>query len=56
MALRAPDAIDTKLRQIYSEKVTVNLEAKSSLTPDDFWNTMEIIALNNKGMMNFKVK
>ena len=54
MALRAPDTVDMKLRQIYCDKVTVNLEAKSSLTPDEFWNTMEIIALNNKGMINFK--
>jgi len=50
------DSIDQKLRQIYSEKVTVNLDNKSSLTPDEFWSTMEIIALNNKGMMNFCMK
>ena len=48
--------LDEKLAQLYSEKITVNLEAKSSLSPADFWNSMELIAINNKAVMNFSMK
>ena len=30
--------MNKKLAEIYSEKLTVNLEAKSTLNPDDFGN------------------
>ena len=50
------ETIDQTIREIYSDKVTVNLEAKSTITPDEFWSSMQIIAMNNKGIMNFHVK
>jgi hypothetical protein len=47
-----PDnAIDKKLAKMYAEKVTVNLDNKSSLDPEDFWKTMQMIAVTNKAMM-----
>ncbi len=51
MAVRPTDSIDKKLAQMYASKVTVNLEAKSTLSPNEFWNSMELIALNNKAVM-----
>jgi len=56
MAVRPTDSIDKKLAQMYASKVTVNLEAKSTLSPNEFWNSMELIALNNKAVMNFRCK
>ncbi len=47
--------MNKKLAEIYSEKLTVNLEAKSTLNPDDFWKSMDIIAGTNKAMMNYRV-
>lgn len=47
--------MNKKLAEIYSEKLTVNLEAKSTLNPDDFWKSMDIIAGNNKALMNYRV-
>ncbi len=54
--MSAVNDLDEKLAQLYSEKITVNLEAKSSLSPADFWNSMELIAINNKAVMNFSMK
>ncbi len=56
MSVRPTDSIDKKLAQMYATKVTVNLEAKSTLSPNEFWSSMELIALNNKAVMNFRRK
>ena len=52
MALCPNNAIDKKLAKMYAEKVTVNLENRSSLDPEDFWKTMQMIAVANKAMMH----
>lgn len=54
--MSAVDNLDQKLAELYLEKVTVNLEAKSTLSPNEFWSSMELIAINNKAVMNFKTK
>ena len=46
---------DKQLAELYSSKVTVNLEQKSSISPNEFWNSMELIAVNHKAMINFKI-
>lgn len=56
MALRAKDSIDKKLTKIYNDKVTVNLESKSTLSPEEFWDSMELIASMNKCFVNFAGK
>jgi len=43
---------DRQLAELYSSKVTVNLEQKSTLSPNEFWNSMELIAVNHKAMLN----
>ena len=48
------DILDTTIAEIYSTKTTVNLEAKSTLTADEFWSSMNLIAVNNKAFINFK--
>ena len=48
----AKDAVDKKIAELYATKVTVNLESKSTLTPEDFWSSMQIISCNNKAVMN----
>ena len=44
---------DKQLAELYSTKVTVNLEQESTLSPNEFWNSMEMIAGNYKAMLNF---
>ncbi len=56
MAVAPTDSIDKKLAKMYAQKTTVNLDAKSTLSPEDFWNSMSIIAMNNKAVMNFRTK
>lgn len=54
MAVTPTNAIDKRLAELYMDKVTVNLDRQSSLCPDDFWNSMELIAINNKAFMQVK--
>ena len=56
MAVAPTDSIDKKLAKLYAQKTTVNLDSKSTLSPEDFWNSMAIIAMNNKAVMNFRTK
>ncbi len=56
MAVTPTDSIDKKLARLYAQKTTVNLESRSTLSPEDFWNSMSIIAMNNKALMNFRTK
>ncbi len=52
MGAQACVNLDKKLTEIYSEKVTVNLDQKSTISPDDFWKTMQVIAVNNRAILN----
>lgn len=52
MAFTPNNAVDKKLAKLYAEKVTVNLDRKSALDPEDFWKSMQMIAMTNKAMMN----
>ncbi|MDD3236652.1 MAG: hypothetical protein PHV37_00965 [Candidatus Gastranaerophilales bacterium] len=56
MAAQAVSDLDKKLAELYSEKVTVNLdnvgESKSSLSPEDFWKSMQLVAVTNKAFIN----
>ena len=54
--MSAVSDLDQKLAQLYSEKVTVNLDSKSTLSPNEFWSSMELIAINNKAVINFQTK
>ena len=56
MKLQIAEDFDKKLTELYSTQVTVNLEAKSTMDPNKFWNSMELIAVNHKAMINFKVR
>lgn len=52
MAVTPTNALDKRLVELYSEKVTVNLNRDASvLAPDDFWKTMHLIAVNNKAFL-----
>lgn len=51
MAATACENINEKLAKIYSEKVTVNLDNRSSLSPDDFWRSMQIVASTNQAFI-----
>ena len=51
MAFTPNNAIDKKLAKIYADKVTVNLNQRSTLDPEDFWKTMQVIAVTNKAMI-----
>ncbi len=56
MAVAPTDSIDKKLAQMYAKKTTVNLDTKSTLSPEDFWSSMAIIAANNRAIMNFRTR
>ena len=55
MKLQITENFDQKLAELYSSKVTVNLEAKSTIDPNKFWNSMELIAVNHKAMINYRI-
>ncbi len=54
MAVTPSNELDKKLASIYAQKVTVNLDRTSTLSPDDFWKSMSFIAVTNKALINFK--
>ena len=56
MSVRPKDCIDRRLAEMYSGVVTVNLDNKSAITPEQFWSSMELLACNNKAFMNIKRK
>ena len=51
MALNAENAIDKKLTDLYADKITVCLDRAKLLNPDEVWQTMQIIASNNKALV-----
>ncbi len=53
MAPKSNDGIDKKLAEIYAQKVTVNLDSKSTLSPEEFWSSMSTIAMTNRAMINW---
>lgn len=55
MAVTPNNELDKKLASMYAQKVTVNLDRTSSLSPDDFWKTMSFIAVTNKALINLKI-
>ncbi len=56
MKLQITNNFDEKLTELYSSKLTVNLDNKSEINPNEFWNSMELIATNHKAMINFRIK
>ena len=56
MKLQISKDFDKKLTELYSSQVTVNLESKSTMDPNQFWNSMELIAINHKAMINFNIR
>ena len=54
MAVAANNQLDQKLARMYADKVTVNLENRSTMDPEDFWKTMQMIAVANKAMMHIR--
>ncbi len=54
--MSAVNDLDQKLTELYFEKVTVNLDSKSTITPNEFWSSMELVAINNKAVINFQMK
>jgi viroplasmin and RNaseH domain-containing protein len=57
MKLQIAANFDQKLAELYSSKVTVNLDNReSTIDPNKFWNSMELIAVNHKAMINYRLK
>ena len=57
MKLQITNNFDQKLAELYSSKVTVNLDNReSAINPNEFWNSMELIAVNHRAMINFRLK
>ena len=56
MAVSPANELDKKLASLYAQKVTVNLDRESSLSPEDFWKSMSFIAVTNKALINIKTK
>ena len=57
MKLQIAANFDQKLAELYSSKVTVNLDNRESkIDPNKFWNSMELIAVNHKAMINYRLK
>lgn len=56
MKLQITENFDQKLAELYSSKVTVNLDTKSTVDANQIFNSMELIAINHKAMINFRLK
>ena len=56
MKLQITNDFDKKLTELYSSQVTVNLDAKSTMDINGFWNSMELIAVNHKAMINYRAR
>jgi len=56
MRLQITNDFDKKLTELYSTQVTVNLDNKTTIDPNKFWNSMELIAVNHKAMINYRIK
>jgi len=56
MRLQITNDFDKKLTELYSTQVTVNLDNKTTMDPNKFWNSMELIAVNHKAMINYRIK
>ena len=56
MKLQITENFDQKLAELYSTQVTVNLDNKSTMDPNRFWNSMELIAINHRAMINYKAR
>ena len=56
MKLQITNDFDKKLTELYSSQVTVNLDTKSTIDPNKFWNSMELIAVNHRAMINYRIK
>ena len=56
MAVAPTHSIDKELVKHNEKKTTVNLDSKSTLTPEEFWSSMSIIAMNNKAVINFRTR
>ena len=55
MKLQIVDNFDEKLAEIYSSQVTVNLDTQEKVNPTEILNSMELIAINRKAMINFRL-
>ena len=56
MKLQITENFDQQLAELYSSKVTVNLDnTQSAIDPNKFWNSMELIAVNHKAMINYRL-
>ena len=56
MQISISEDFDKKVQKLYSSQVTVNLDAQSKIDPNAFWNSMELIAINHRATINFKVR
>ena len=56
MQLKISEDFDKKVTQLYSSQVTVNLDTQSTMDPNAFWSSMEMIAMNHRAMINFRAR
>lgn len=56
MAVVSKNNIDKRLAELYADKVTVNLDRTSAVSPDEVWKTMQIVASNNKALVQIIYK
>lgn len=47
---------DRKLARMYAEKRTSNVDAVSSVDPEDVWHGMQFVAMYNKTLNEIKTK
>jgi len=55
MSVGANNQFDKRLVEIYYDKKTVAENTESKIDQNRIWDCMEMISLNNKAVMNFKV-
>lgn len=55
MAVGAKSDFDRKLVEMYYDKTTFNSNTESKLDQNKVWDCMEMISINKRAVINFKV-
>ena len=56
MRVKISNDFSERVAKTYASKTTVNLEAQSTMDVDKFWESMQIISMNRRALINYRVR
>jgi len=49
--------LEARMQAMYKSLVdTPKTEERKELSPNEFWNTMQMVSMNNKSLVNYRTK